>query len=283
MKAADLIAKVPRLPPPSPAVAQMLALLGRPESDNEDITRVVKQDGVLSAKLLAMCNSAALGLAAPVSSVDQAVMYLGHAEIHRLVMALSFGGAMAPRLPGYAMDENALWRHALLTALATEKVVAATRGLAFDASVAYTAGLIHDLGKVLLSHALDAPTRTAVQRLVESGATSLVEAEKSVLGTDHAEVGAYLLQQWRLPEALVEAVANHHCPPVASGVALSAVVHVGDVVAHGTGSCSGWGSFAVRADESVLAALGIGPLEVQNLIIETFDAIEKAEAMIAAA
>jgi putative nucleotidyltransferase with HDIG domain len=281
MKAEALITRVGNLRSPSPAVASLLSLLTQAETDNDDVIRVVKQDSVLSAKLLGLCNSAAFGLSTPIGSVDQAVLYLGHTEIHRLVMAISFGGALGTVLPGYSMEETQLWRHSLLVAFATERVLDRTSSVVIDPSVSYTAGLVHDIGKIVVNHALDTTTRTSIQDLVERHEHSLVEAEEAVLGTDHAEIGAVLLRKWRLPEVIVEAVANHHRPPIVPKPQLSTVVHLADVLAHEVGASPGWSSFAVRAEEETVEALGIGPEQIQNLVIDTCDAIDEVEHMLA--
>lgn len=281
MKAEALIARVGNLRSPSPAVASLLSLLTQPDSDNDDVIRVVRQDSVLSAKLLGLCNSAAFGLSAPIGSVDQAVLYLGHTEIYRLVMAISFGGPLGVTLPGYSMEEAQLWRHSLLVAFATEKVLGATTTVPVEPSICYTAGLVHDIGKIVINNALDAATRTAIMNLVERHEHSLVEAEDAVLGTDHAEVGAVLLRKWRLPEIIIEAVANHHQPPIDPVPQLSSIVHLADVLAHEVGASPGWSSFAVRAEEETVEALGLGNDQIQNLVIATCDAIDEVEQMIA--
>jgi len=213
--------------------------------------------------------------------VDQAVLYLGQTEIYRLVLAISFGSAMGTVLPGYAMEETELWRHSLLVGYATERVLDATRAVTVDPSVSYTAGLVHDIGKTVINHALDAATRTTLRELVEHREHSWLEAEAAVLGTDHAEVGAVLLRKWRLPEAIVEAVANHHQPPTQPAPQLSSIVHLADVLAHEVGASPGWSSFAVRAEEDTVEALGLGSDQIQNLVIATCDAIDEVEQMLA--
>lgn len=285
MKAEDLIAKAPKLPAPAPAVVKLLGLLGSPDTDNTAVARVLKQDIVLSAKVLALCNSAAYGLSSPVSSLDQALMYLGFAEIHRIVMAISFGGALSPSLTGYVIEVGALWRHSLLTALCTESVLRAAKALQVDVPVpvAYTAGLIHDIGKLVISHALDAEKQNAICTLLDQGNCSLIEAETQIIGSDHAEVGACLLRQWKLPEVLTEAVAHHHHPPTTPQPGLSAVIHAADVIAHQAGSAPGLGGFAVRPDEAALAALGFNRSHLDSLTLCAFDSLLEVEEAIAAA
>jgi putative nucleotidyltransferase with HDIG domain len=241
----------------------------------------VKQDGVLCAKVLALCNSAKYGLATPIGSIEQAVFYLGFREIHRLVMTISFGAALSPTLPGYVIEDGELWRHSLVTAYAAEKVLKAVSVVPMDPSIAYTAGLVHDLGKVVISHALNGQSQELIRRIVERGDRPLLELEREVLGVNHAEIGAWLLRQWRLPECITEAVANHHAPPVQPRPLLSAVVHVADLIAHESGASPGIGSFSARTDEAAVTALGLDAVEIQNLIVGTLDALEEVKELLA--
>lgn len=282
MNAATLIAKVPNLPAPAPSVARLLELLAKPDADNDDMIRVIRNDGVMSAKLIGLCNSAAYGLSSPANSIEQAVLMLGHSEIHRLVMSVGFSGSLSPEMRGYSMAEGELWRHSLLTAYTAVAVTALARKAFVDPSVAFTAGLVHDIGKIVVTHALDESTQEKMRDLILRNEHSLIEAEKHVLGTDHAEVGALLLNKWGLPELLVESVANHHQPVVNPKPALSAVVHVADVIALEAGPSPGWGSFAMRADESAVEALGLKRDDVEHLIISAYDALEQVEEMVAA-
>ena len=284
MNAEELIAKTPNLPIPSASAIRLLQLLAGKDRDNQAIINILKQDGVLSTKVLALCNSAAFGLVAPVSSVSQAIVYMGYEEVHRLVMAVTFGGALGASLTGYFIEDGALWRHSLLTALLAQTVVHTVRTPPADPSVAYTAGLIHDIGKLVVSHALDADNQELIRELVERGGRSLLEAEQEVIGADHAEVGACLLRKWKLPDVLVEAVANHHNPPVTPRLELSSIVHVADMIAHEAGSSPGWSSYALRTDESVVEAMGLSADHIEELVIAAYDAaLQVDEALTATA
>jgi len=277
-----LISQVPNLPVPRPAVARLLNLLTDPDTDNDTIVGILKPDAVLSAKVLALCNSASFGLPAPVSSLEQAMMYLGHSQIHRLVMAISFGGALAPSLPGYAIEAGGLWQHSLLTALISESVLRLVKTEEGDTSVAYTAGLIHDLGKLVISHALDQERQEAVHALIRGGNCSLIEAEREIIGADHAEIGAHLLGNWNLPEVLLEAVANHHQPAKSRHELLASVVHLADVIAHQVGSSPGFESFAVRAEESAVKRLGLTAEHMDGLMISAYDSVFEVQETLAA-
>lgn len=275
MNAETLVSQVKDLPPPSPAVVKLVSALNHADADIDEVVRMVEQDPVLSAKLLSLCNSAALGASRAVASIDQAVFLLGYREIYRLVLAIGFGGALGRALPGYAIGDRELWRHSLVTALATQAVLARARTAEFELSVAYTAGLLHDIGKLVLNQGLDAVAQAQILQLIERGGHSRLEAEREVLGTDHCEVGAALLRRWRLPEELVEAVANHHRPVITPRPQLSAVVHLADCVAHKVGSAPGWQAFAVKLDEAAVQSLGLGPEEFELTLLSAHEALQQ--------
>lgn len=277
LNAEALIAQTPNLPVPSRSATLLLRLLASDDLDHEAVIAALQKDGVLSTKVLAVCNSAAFGLASPVGSISQAVLYVGYEELHRIVMNLAFGGALGRNLPGYFLDEGAFWRHSLHTALISQTVVRAVTAVETDASVAYTAGLIHDIGKLVMSHALGVENQDLVRELVERGGRSLIEAEQEVIGADHAEVGACLLRQWNLPEVLIEAVAGHHHPPLSPRLELSSIIHVADFVAHQGGSSPGWGSYGLRRDESVIEALGLTADHFEALIVSAYEAVVQIE------
>jgi putative nucleotidyltransferase with HDIG domain len=274
MKPETLVGKTPNLTAPSPTVTRLLQLLTGPDVDYDEVVGAVARDPVLTAKLLALCNSASFGLAKPMASIKQAVAYLGYCETLRLVMALNFGDKVNVELPGYAMEPGALWNHSLVTALLSSHVLGLSRKIDADGSVAYTAGLVHDIGKVVIGQMLDAEMRDQIQAILAASDTSLIDAEKRIIGCDHAEIGACLLRQWRLPEIIVEATAHHHAPALAGGPQLSAAIHVADAIAHQTGDSPGWGSFAITIHAEAVTALNLSQKDLNTL---TFVAVESAE------
>lgn len=279
MKAAELIAKAQNLQAPSPAMVQMLGLLTEPEVDNEDLIRLISQDAIVSAKLLGMCNAAVYGLTTPVTSIDQAVLYLGHTEIQRLAMNAGFAGSLSPSLKGYAIGETELWQHSLLTAYISVMLSERSPHPVVDPAIAYTGGLIHDIGKIVINRALTPELQAIVIELLDKKERTLIAAEREVIGTDHAEVGAELLKNWRLPEILIEAVANHHQPVSKPHAKLSALVHVADLIALEAGRSPGIGSYAFQPDEAAIGAIGLKPENLEGLILEAYDTLAEVESM----
>jgi HD-like signal output (HDOD) protein len=165
MTAIALVQKVKDLPPVSQAALKLISLLDKPTVDNDAIVRVLTYDNVLTAKLLRACNSPAFGLEESVESVDQAVVLLGHKQILHTVMALAFGSVMTTSSAAYTMQMNELWEHSLVSAVAAEVVRDQVPELGSRANVAFTAGLLHDIGKLILAITL---TKDQISEICDS-------------------------------------------------------------------------------------------------------------------
>jgi putative nucleotidyltransferase with HDIG domain len=273
MNANDLITQVKDLPPVPVAAVRLLGLLNQPTLDNEDLVKVVKYDTALTARMLRVCNSAHYGLAEPVCSVEQAVLLLGQREISRIVMALSFGPSLSRKLPNYAVEGSELWHHSLACALAAEHICNQDIAGAAEPSLAFTAGLLHDIGKMALNQFITADTVVSIRNLVKNNSVSRVEAERQILGVDHAQMGGALLGRWNLPEIIIEAVTNHHNPILQPKVQLSAIMHVANCEAHLLGCAIGWDGYAERAREDVMEALGLEAEALQQEIIAVHESL----------
>ncbi len=277
MTAAEWIAKARGIVPSSDSANRILGLLGRPTVTNEEIVKAIRCDGVLTAKILQVCNSPIMGLRQRVASVEHALLALGHREVFRLVMAISYSAAMSAPIPGFAIAAKEFLRQSLATAAAAEVVMESGLWKGEETPMAFTAGLLQDIGELVIGGALTVEMVANMRQRVESGELSRIEAEREVLATDHAEVGANLLKSWNVPEEIVEAVANHHNPVLVPVTRLSVVTHLADCLAHLAGGAPGWGSYAVRVSETVVEAMGIDPDRLDTLVIATRTSIERME------
>lgn len=283
MTPSQLIAQARDLKPVPLTVVRLIGLLEQPDAANEDIVQLLRVDAVLTAKLLRMCNSSFFGFEQPVASVEEAVLMLGYQQILHIVFSLAFGGQLRAPLAGYGAERDELWKHSLVTALAAESLAQSPIPMDVLPPVAFTTGLLHDIGKLVLNQALTPAGLEEIRGLIARAHYSRLEAERDVLGADHAEVGACLLQMWRLPEDIVEAVAHHHAPEVQPRLRLSAVTHVADCLANMVGATLGWESFAVCVDEGALAALDITPVGLEGLMIRVHDSTQQMELLTQAA
>jgi putative nucleotidyltransferase with HDIG domain len=256
------------------AALRLIGLLDKADTENDDIVQAIRIDNVLTAKLLRACNSPYFGFSEPISSVDQAVLVLGHQQILHIVLTLAFGSTMAVPLPCYAVESSALWQHSLTTAMAAEVVANSCAEVNVETSVAFTAGLLHDFGKLVMGQVIDLPMQLTIQSRMRESEISRDAAEREVLGTDHAEVGACLLKSWNLPQEVVEAVANHHRPTLEPRPLLSAIVHVANWAAQVANSTPSQNVPIASVDGQVAAALGITPEKLEQMAIEVKDSSE---------
>lgn len=210
---------VPSLPALYCAVSEALR---SPETSLKQMGDLVAQDMGMCAKVLQLVNSAFFGLACHVSSPHEAIAMIGFENLKALVLSVevfsSFEGEPMPRL-------NFLWKHSMATACfakAIAKVQKSPREMVDDA---FTAGLLHDIGRLVLASAF-ADEYQKVLRLAEESGTGLAACEAEAFGCGHHAAGAYLLGLWGLADSVVEAVAWHHQPARAAPTSFSVLIAV---------------------------------------------------------
>jgi len=277
MTATELISQVKDLPTVPETARKLAIMLSQPDTHRDDLIQTLRCDNVMTAKLLRVCNSAHSGLSGPVGSVDQAVLMLGDNAIYRMVCAIGFGGAMGFSLPGHLAEANGLWGHSLSAGMGAEYLTEIEGYGDFQPSIAFTAGLLHDIGKLVLNQILTPKWRAEIRNHISGEGYTRVEAEKIVLGADHAEIGASLMQKWGLPEIIIEAVANHHAPIIEPVVQLSAVVYLADCAAHLAGpTIGGSDAFALRPGPCVAELLGLKQDRLEQMVASLHGAMKAA-------
>jgi len=210
--------------PPMPAVAQKaLALIRNPSSSMADLADVLALDQAMAGLVLRWANSAYFGLRSPVTTVRQAVVYLGQNAIQSLIMAASLAAFIDRPAPGYGLERGELRKHSVGVASGA-RLVAAKFGKALGED-AYHAGLLADIGKL----AFEAVLRNVDTSAPEWQNQSFADLEIVHFGIDHATLGAEMARRWNLPKPLTEAIAFHHRPSLAKdGALLAAAVHIAD-------------------------------------------------------
>ncbi len=221
----QLIERAGNLLPMPQVVQRALALIRDSESDMSELAEVLSLDQAMAGQVLRWANSPFYGLAQPVSTVRQAVVYLGQSAIESMILAASAMAFMERPAPGYALDRGDLWKHSVGVA-AGARLAAAKFGRQV-AEEAYFAGLLCDIGKLVFEALLREVDTTAP----DWQGRSFAELEECHFGVDHATLGAEIARQWNLPAPILEAIAHHHRPALANqeGAILAAAVHVADV------------------------------------------------------
>ena len=223
-----LLARVDSLPPAPKLLPQLMSALANFDCDIGRVVEMVSFDPALTVKLLQMCNSAYFSLSNRVTSVPEAVTRLGFHSIYDVVALMS--GEQFLR-PSQATQKNAdrMWKHAVITAFAARSLAT---GMGVDSDLLFTAGLLHDIGKVPLTEALKGDYTALVTDTTLAGRT-LVGLETASFGVDHAAVGARLLEQWRFSPEFVNGVRFHHdCKNAGEGARMAACIELADDLAH---------------------------------------------------
>ncbi|WP_020655659.1 HDOD domain-containing protein [Massilia niastensis] len=224
--AIDLAAGLDDLPS-LPAV--VMELLGSIEEDIDIsvLARKLANDQALTAKTLRLANSSAFGLQVKATTIQQAMTFLGFQTTRKLIAAAAMTGCFpSGRCPGFS--DKAFWRHSIASA-ACARILA--RRVRFNQDVAFTAGLLHDIGRLVLVTRYPEHYQVVLAERKRSDC-GLLAAERAVLGLDHVAAGVALAEQWNFSDTMRQAIAFHHEPEQAGAGFLATIVHVADAVAH---------------------------------------------------
>lgn len=249
----EKLREIPTLPH---IVMKITTMSSNPDSSAEDLGRVIEKDQVLSAKVLRLANSPFYGFPARIASVSHAVVVLGL----NVVKGLTLGATAFDMMKAAGMEQ--LWRHSLGVAMMA-RILAPRTGLKHPDEV-FAAGLLHDLGKVIISVKLP-DLAVQIEQAVRERDLPIRDAEQEVLSLTHTEVNGWLTDVWNLPASLKDPMMFHHRPTLALTAPLqTAIVHVADILAKAIGcgatdndlvpavSPEAWK--LVRLDEAGLAA-----------------------------
>jgi putative nucleotidyltransferase with HDIG domain len=192
------------------------------------ISEELRKDQVLSAKVIRFANSAFWGLERKIEAIDRALVFLGEKSFLQLIISSSLEDFFPESEKGYSLCKGGIYRHALGTALVSEALADFSGTVPSD--IAYTAGLLHDIGKVVLDQKMAAIYPLFYRRTQEDG-IDLTTVEHEELGMDHSEAGERLARDWSLPDNLIEVIRYHHDPEKATiDPKLSHVVHLADLI-----------------------------------------------------
>jgi putative nucleotidyltransferase with HDIG domain len=200
---------------PIPQIAlKVLRIINEAHYEIKDLTEEIRKDQVISARTLQLCNSVMFASRQKIESLEHALVMLGQHLLLKFVISASLNNFFHQAGMGYSLCKGGIYHHAVGTAVIAEKLADLTGKV--DPSSAYTAGLLHDIGKVVLDQFINSGFPLFYRQLNEEG-KNFSEVEKQVLGTDHTEVGASLATNWSFPESLIETIRHHHNPESARG------------------------------------------------------------------
>lgn len=265
----SIVEAVNDLPALPHVVVQVIKLTEDPDSTAQDINRVLNQDQAITARVLKMANSAFYGFPRRIGSVTDAIVLLGFRTLRSIVMAASVSDILNQEMQGYALEYGELWRHSQCAAMAARLIARKSKFALLD--LAYTAALLHDIGKVILNNTMKEAYHEVVATVTAEN-ISFIEAEDKILGFNHAQIGARVAEKWNLPPETVEAIQLHHNPERAQvNPRLTAIVHLADAVCVSMGVGMGIDGLLYPMSGEAMQLLGLDEIEIENIISELVD------------
>ncbi len=260
--------KVKIVPALSPGASRLLALMGDDTQGAAEIGTAIASDSGLTVNILKVVNSASFGLSRQFETVSDAAAYLGASKIVGIALAGASSETFNAHLKGYEGTRGDLGRHCLFAAVAARELskfstVGVNDGLAF------TAGLLHDIGKAVISDFLVGSAAEFLQQLDAENIPDYRTAEVKMLGTDHCQVGCALADHWNIPDKLKAAIAYHHNPGDApyESKPLAYVVHLADMLAMMQGFGTGADALQYSIDADYTEFVEVVPEKLESLVI----------------
>jgi putative nucleotidyltransferase with HDIG domain len=276
--ASEIVERIETIGTVPTAVAQVFGLVNDPKTTMADFERVVRPDVGLTANLLRCANSAYYRASREITSVRDAIARMGMRRVFEVAAGASFARAVPAVLTGYGTPATNYWEHSVAVAVLADRV-GREAGFTYP-DLAFTAGLLHDLGKIVVATWLDS---NPMLRVPEGGLVT-VELEQELLGASHAEFGEALCQKWNLPRDIGGAARWHHAAgdaPSATLRYLATVIQVADEAAHGAGFGEGLGVVEVQVE--ALERLSLTGERLQSIVAASRPEIERTQDLLAQA
>jgi len=264
---------------PIPQVAhKVLAIMDDPNSSMAQLADVIMHDQAMTANVLRICNSPLYGLTQKVDSVQQAVTYLGMKNIAEMVMTNLGSELLKAEHQGYDLKDGELWKHAVSSALIARQICEQKK--VQKTHLIFTASLLKDIGKVIL-HKYVAKGFDAIEQMVKEEKKTFMEAEKEVIGIDHAELGGMVAKRWGFSNRMVYLIKNHHLNGEWSPSEVDlGIVYLADIICMMMGLGVGADGLAYRFHNQVIEALNITDKDLQGIMATFAQRLAEVEELI---
>jgi len=264
---------------PIPQVAHKIMLIVEdPESSLPDLSKVIGYDSAVTANLLKVANSAYFGRPGKFDSIHQAIVYLGMDHVVDLILLASGADNLKPEQTGYDLGKGDLWKYSVLSALIAREL-AENMGIG-KTHLIFTAALLKDIGKVILDQYVGDAFEEINTMVVEKKLT-FREAEKQVIGIDHAELGGMVAKSWNFSPEMVEIIQNHHQPQKSSICEIeSSIVYLADTICMMMGIGGGLDGLAYRFHEEVVKRLEFTERDLQEIMAMFGEKLQHVESLV---
>jgi len=260
------------LPPIPQTIFKAREIMTNPDSDFKELANLFETDQAIAAKILKLANSPYYGYSGKITSIQRASVILGHRTLVELLTVIGTAGMLGNKLQGYWLDSGALWKHSLAVAFGSRIIASKTEpALSNDA---FTSGLIHDVGKLILDQYIKERWEL-FEKFMADGEHTFLDAEKKILDLDHAEVASEVCKNWNIPEPLTVAIRYHHHPSQSNSSELAYIVHVADAIAMMTGLGLGIDGTLYQMDDAAMAFLNLREENLNDIMGKVLEAVQK--------
>ncbi|HBJ82244.1 HDOD domain-containing protein [Pseudothermotoga sp.] len=273
----DILSKIEELPTPDPIVQKIISVASDPNASAKELSEVIKLDASLTVRILRLVNSAYYGLPRKIVALNEAIMILGFKTVRNIALSVFTYSSVLKGNKKSSINHMQLWKHFLGVAVGCE-LLAQMTGYPNKEEL-FIAGLLHDIGKVALDY-ISPDAFSAVAKLTENLGISFSQAEEKLNLPNHAMISGKMIEQWNLPEIVVQSAAGHHVPNNFADSVYSdvvAMVHISDffinLMKHGNSYTYG----GLKLSSFALNILGIKPRFLTNYADKMKDKLKVAE------
>jgi HD-like signal output (HDOD) protein len=267
-----ILNRLTELPPMPQVMFKAREIMNDPTSSFRALADILEKDQAMATRVLRLSNSAYYGLAGKVTSVQHAAVLLGYKTVGEVVAMAISSKLLGDSLEGYKLNSGDLWKHSLAVAISS-RLIAARRNKELE-NDAFSAGLIHDAGKIVLNRYV-LERSSMFEEYMSDDQKSFLDAEKDILGFDHSEIAAEMCNIWKIPKSLVSAICFHHYPAQAADNVLASIVHVADALSLMSGIGAGVDGMLYRMDHRAQESLGLTEADLRGVLDETVEAVDK--------
>jgi len=264
------IAEVPALPASS---INAIALVQSKDVELTELTKFLEHEPGPAANVLKLVNSASYNLGQPVGTIKDAVIRLGRKQVMNIILSELVGPVTKPAVRGYDLPPNDLWQHSIVVTIGAQIIAARQHSNSPD--YYSVAGLLHDVGKIVLGTFVEVDAEPMIE-IAKNERRPFNEVEEQVLGIDHAEAGAILLENWKFPQEIINAVRWHH-KPEESPYEATRYVHVADSISLMTGIGVGVEGLQYSPSEEAVKAVNLSVEETEKVTFNMLIGLQEAK------
>ena len=280
----SILDKINKLPEVYHVAIKVSKMLDDPNVNAQQISKVISLDQALTTQLLKLCNSASYGFSRKIVSINEAISRLGFKTIKSLVFLAISQSTLNHTVKGYDLAKGELWRNSISCAVYSRYLAQISKYK--DPEVAFTAGLLRDIGKLMI-HEYVGKAYNQISDLVTKKSVTFSTAEELILGFNHSHIGSEVANKWNFPTILVETIKYHHSPEAAlkadcEDIKLISIVHIADSLTMMLGNGIGSDGMMYSLELKSLEHLGIAQqaASIENLIAEMTELNNEINAMI---